>query len=293
MSKYEQYLACEPDVYERACGVEDFIDDVEKTLNLEGKGYIACLKKIQELKKELEETKASEQLSSHVATVNAEDIVELRKENVGLKDQNEYLKLQLKKQDNIHHQDGERISEEKMYSTEQRERGDKYMEENEKLKKRLEDLQDICRNYKKEFDLEHIRYMEEQGKRGDLQVKIEELKEELKEELLEGIKLHNTNHLYKGFVCSHVIEKLKGDIECVGDGQVDINFGEWLGLFYGEKFYEEIIPVIIKEITEHKEVGNSYEDGYWYYSWADKYELEHNKGGCISYTRIEDTSDEE
>ncbi len=212
----------------------------------------------EEVKKELEETKASEQLASHVATVNAEDIVELRKENVGLKSQNEYLKLQLKKQDIIHAQNRAEVSEEKKYSTEQRERGDKYMEE---LKQKTK--------------------------------KVDELKKELSEELLEGVKLHNTNHLYKGFVCSHVIEKLKGDIECVGDGQVDINFGEWLGLFYGEKFYEEIIPVIIKEITEHKEVGSSYEDGYWYYSWADKYELEHNKGGCISYTRIEDTSDEE
>ena len=166
-----------------------------------------------------------------------------------LKKQNKYLELNLKNQDNINAQHSSDISDEKKYSTEQRKRADKYMEENKKLKK------------------------------------------ELKEELLEGVKLHNANHLYKGFVCSHVIEKLKGDIDCVGDGQVDINFGNWLGLWYGEKFYEEIIPVIIKEITEHKEVGSSYEDGYWYYSWADKYELEHNKGGCISYTRIEDEED--
>ena len=166
-----------------------------------------------------------------------------------LKKQNKYLELNLKNQDNINAQHSSDISDEKKYSTEQRKRADKYMEENKKLKK------------------------------------------ELSEELLEGVKLHNANHLYKGFVCSHVIEKLKGDIDCVGDGQVDINFGNWLGLWYGEKFYEEIIPVIIKEITEHKEVGSSYEDGYWYYSWADKYELEHNKGGCISYTRIEDEED--
>tara|TARA_R100000808_G_C2148645_1_gene156814 strand:+ start:220 stop:1197 length:978 start_codon:yes stop_codon:yes gene_type:complete len=47
-----------------------------------------------------------------------------------------------------------------------------------KLKAEKEMLQDMCRSYKKEMDLEHIRYMEEQGKRGDLQVKIDELKEE-------------------------------------------------------------------------------------------------------------------
>jgi len=242
MSNYQQYLtdtSLNPEIADY--GVEDFIDDVEETLNLKGKGYIACLKKIMfdaketiilkkqieedkkhldslvknmvcHYDKELNELKASEQLASHVATVNAEDIVALRKEN-------------------------------------------------EELKEQVEEL--------------------------------DKLKKELKQELLEGVKLHNANHLYKGFVCSHVIEKLRGDIDCVGDGQVDINGGNWLGLFYVEKFYEEIIPEIIKEITEHKEVGSSYEDGYWYYSWADKYELEYNGGGCISYTRIEDTSDEE
>mgnify|MGYP003675285220 CR=1 FL=1 len=102
--------------------VDDFIDDVEEILNLKHKGYIACIKKIifqdnqtiilnkqleeadkacDKLKekndelvknmvchydKELKELKASEQLASHVAKVNADDIVELRKENEKLKE---------------------------------------------------------------------------------------------------------------------------------------------------------------------------------------------------------------
>jgi hypothetical protein len=66
-------------------------------------------------------------------------IADVVNENEKLKEENDYLKLNLKNQDNIHAQDRAEVSEEKKYSTEQRERADKYMEENKKLKKENEE----------------------------------------------------------------------------------------------------------------------------------------------------------
>ena len=53
----------------------------------------------------------------------------------------------------------------------------KLKEENKKLEERIETLDDMGRSYQQELDLEHTRYMEEQGKRADLQVEIEEIRE--------------------------------------------------------------------------------------------------------------------
>ena len=63
------------------------------------------------------------------------------------------------------------IEELKEKIEEQAEEYSKLSKENEKLKAEKEMLQDMCRSYKKEMDLEHIRYMEEQGKRREYQEK--------------------------------------------------------------------------------------------------------------------------
>jgi len=127
----------------------------------------------------------------------------------------------------------------------------------------------------------------------ELQKEIKELQKKNEEQYAEWVKVKNACELYKGFMAHHVSEQIEHDMQDRCFGQVDISAGKWMSKFLQEKFYEEIIPVIIKQITEHKEVGSCYEDGYWYYSYDDKYELEYDGSGCISYTYIEDTSDEE
>jgi len=75
----------------------------------------------------------------------------------------EELKEQLKFQDTIHAQDRAEVSEEKKYSTEQRERADKYMEsiadvvnENEKLKKGLDKCLEVMRMTEEEMKLNKL-----------------------------------------------------------------------------------------------------------------------------------------
>ena len=186
---------------------------------------------IVELREELEELKASEALASHVAEVNAGDIEELQKE---VKELKQDLKFQ---HTTIHAQNRAEVSEEKKYSTEQRERADKYMEEIEKLKK------------------------------------------ENQEQYAEWVKVKNACELYKGFMAHHVSEQIEHDMEDRCFGQVDISAGKWLSKFLQEKFYEEIIPVIIDEITD----DNVY---------SSEVSLDHIGNGCISYTYLEDIQEE-
>lgn len=123
--------------------VKSFEQKIGRSINLEAtlmKMGATLMDKDQEIKKHKEQFKKVKRLYSKIVgemDMWKEKSVELGLENEKLKIENAYLKLNLKNQDNIHSQDRAEISEEKKYSTEYRERADKYMEENEKLKKEV------------------------------------------------------------------------------------------------------------------------------------------------------------
>ena len=394
MSKYQNH-AENKEMMETAFNVEyagdysvdDFLDDVEELLDLKGKGYITCIKKlkgteeknkelhnykkgyervkkhhkafyemynteydknkkltekIDELKKEVKkyikyhndksnecekqreradynekeimELKASEQLASHVAKVNADDIVELQKENKKLTEKIEELK-----QENSYLTDWniEKLNENYVPLEDYKELRAELSELKEEYAKSLippDVWQMTSVDLQKELDLEHTRFLEEQIKRSELEEEIDELKKRGEESLqltmsqnekfmdeleeknkvidtlkqehrLEVVKLKNANQLYKGYACGILEQQIQDDLCEMCMGQIDIRLTNWLSKFLQEKFYEDIVPELINEITE---------DGmYNFGGGACVYEIEHNGKGCISITEIERSSSDD
>ena len=103
------------------------------------------------------------------------------------------------------------------------------------LKKRIETLQQSCRNYQKELDLEHTRYIEEHGKRGDLQVENEELREEL--------KISKQASIY-GDKCIELEKQLETS------GKVD------------DEFYKELIDKYVDEVQQLKKQISDMKQNY-------------------------------
>lgn len=96
------------------------------------------------------------------------------------------------------------------------------------------------------------------------------------------VKLKNANELYKGYACGILTQKINNDIELWNYEQTDMSAGTWLSKFLQGKFYEEILPELINEITE---------DGmYGFGGNGDMYEIEHDGEGCISITHVERSS---
>lgn len=123
----------------------------------------------------------------------------------------------------------------------------------------------------------------------ELQKEIKELQKKNEEQYAEWVKVKNACELYKGFMAHHVSEQIDHDMENRCFGQVDISAGKWMSKFLQEKFYEEIIPVIIKEITDDNvDRGEvSYDNVY-----SGEVSLDHIGNGCISYTYLEDIQEE-
>ena len=262
MSHYQKYAAnkdmCDSynAEFDGDYSVDQLIDDLEETLDLQGKGYIPCIKKVIFLAKEQvilnkqleEQDKENEKLTMKLKVLN--DTIDITLNEFKALEK-EYEKV--KKELHGYKKGYERVKKHhKMYY-------DMYNTEHEKLKQ-----------------------SEEQDKQKLIDIINENKKilERTQEQYAEWVKLKNANQLYKGFMAHHVSQKLEHDLEVGCEGQVDISAGKWLSKFLQEKFYEEIIPEIIDEITD----DNVY---------SGVITLEHIGDGCISYTYIDEDEDED
>jgi len=102
---------------------------------------------------------------------------------------------------------------------------------------------------------------------------------------LELVKLKNANQLYKGYACGILEQQIQDDLCEICMGEIDIRLTNWLSKFLQEKFYEEIVPELINEITD---------DGmYSFGGYDDTYEIEDLGSGRISITHIERSSSDD
>jgi len=114
---------------------------------------------------------------------------------------------------------------------------------------------------------------------------IDTLKKSNEQKRLEWIKLKNANELYKGYACGILEQQIQDDLCEICMGEIDIRLTNWLSKFLQEKFYEEIVPELINEITD---------DGmYSFGGYDDTYEIEDLGSGRISITHIERSSSDD
>jgi len=193
----------------RPLTLDEFITELEKVCDCSGMGYMKCLERVNKMKKTKTEAmrlmeasdKENDKLkqdnrmlfmeNDHLQDLVGKDVKELDKKykslhvkymNVSgeardLIKQLDNLNEQIETLEKIHNGDMKIVKMLKEKWNEEQEKVKKLKEENKQLEERIETLDDMGRSYQQELDLEHTRYMEEQGKRADLQVEIEEIRE--------------------------------------------------------------------------------------------------------------------